>query len=86
MAQGVNPEELDAIKVSQGVTRPGARRGARRSANDVIKRLFLLGTLLTMTQSMSDDLVELLPTTWVARSRHLPRGGVRRRLQRPERP
>ena len=28
-------------------------------ANDIIKRLFLLGTPLTMTQSMSDDLVEL---------------------------
>ena len=29
-------------------------------ANDIIKRLFLLGTPLTMTQSMSDDLVELV--------------------------
>ena len=30
------------------------------SANDIIKRLFLLGTPLTMTQSMSNDLVELV--------------------------
>ena len=29
-------------------------------ANDIIKRLFLLGTPLTMTQSMSDDLIELV--------------------------
>ena len=29
-------------------------------ANDIIKRLFLLGTPLTMTQSMSNDLVELV--------------------------
>ena len=32
----------------------------RRSANDIIKRLFLLGTPLTMTQTMSNDLVELV--------------------------
>ena len=30
------------------------------SANDIIKRLFLLGTPLTMTQTMSNDLVELV--------------------------
>ena len=37
------------------------------SANDIIKRLFLLGTPLTMTQTMSNDLVELVAETWVAR-------------------
>ena len=29
-------------------------------ANDIIKRLFLLGTPLTLTESMSDDLIELV--------------------------
>ena len=28
--------------------------------NDVIKRLFMLGQVLTLTQSMSDELIELI--------------------------
>ena len=60
LAQGVNPEELDAIKVSQGVTVQELAEALDVPANDIIKRLFLLGTPLTMTQSMSDDLVELV--------------------------
>ena len=60
LAQGINPEELDAIKVSQGVTVQELAEALDVSANDIIKRLFLLGTPLTMTQSMSDDLVELV--------------------------
>lgn len=60
LAQGVNPEELDAIKVSQGVTVQELAEALEVPANDIIKRLFLLGTPLTMTQSMSDDLVELV--------------------------
>ena len=60
LAQGVNPEDLDAIKVSQGVTVQELAEALDVPANDIIKRLFLLGTPLTMTQSMSDDLVELV--------------------------
>ena len=60
LAQGVNPEELDAVRVSQGVTVAELAEALDVSANDIIKRLFLLGTPLTMTQSMSDDLVELV--------------------------
>ena len=60
IAQGINPEDLDAVKVSEGVTVAELAEALDVSANDIIKRLFLLGTLLTMTQSMSNDLVELV--------------------------
>ena len=60
IAQGVNPEDLDAVKVSEGVTVAELAEALDVSANDIIKRLFLLGTPLTMTQSMSNDLVELV--------------------------
>ena len=60
LAQGVNPEDLDAVRVSQGVTVQELAEALDVPANDIIKRLFLLGTPLTMTQSMSDDLVELV--------------------------
>ena len=60
LAQGINPEELDAVRVPQGVTVAELAEALDVSANDIIKRLFLLGTPLTMTQSMSDDLVELV--------------------------
>ncbi|MDY4040733.1 MAG: translation initiation factor IF-2 [Collinsella sp.] len=60
IAQGINPEELDAVRVSEGVTVQELAEALDVNANDIIKRLFLLGTPLTMTQSMSNDLVELL--------------------------
>lgn len=60
LAKGINPEDLDAVRVSQGVTVQELAEALEVSANDIIKRLFLLGTPLTMTQSMSDDLVELV--------------------------
>ena len=60
IAQGINPEELDAVRVSQGITVQELADALDVPANDIIKRLFLLGTPLTMTQSMSDDLVELV--------------------------
>ncbi|AEB07151.1 bacterial translation initiation factor 2 (bIF-2) [Coriobacterium glomerans PW2] len=59
-AKGLDPEELDCVQVSQGVTVAELAEALDVSANDIIKRLFLLGTPLTMTQSMSDDLVELV--------------------------
>lgn len=60
IAQGINLEDLDAVKVSEGVTVAELAEALDVSANDIIKRLFLLGTPLTMTQSMSNDLVELV--------------------------
>ena len=60
IAQGINPEDLDAVKVSEGVTVAELAEALDVSANDINKRLFLLGTPLTMTQSMSNDLVELV--------------------------
>ena len=60
LAQGINPEELDAVRVSEGVTVAELADALEVSANDIIKRLFLLGTPLTMTQSMTNDLVELV--------------------------
>ena len=60
LAQGINPEDLDAVKVSEGVTVAELAEALNVSANDIIKRLFLLGTPLTMTQTMSNDLVELV--------------------------
>ena len=60
LAQGINPEELDAVRVSQGVTVAELADALEVPANDIIKRLFRLGTPLTMTQTMSDDLVELV--------------------------
>ena len=60
LAQGINPEDLDAVKVSEGVTVAELAEALDVAANDIIKRLFLLGTPLTMTQTMSNDLVELV--------------------------
>lgn len=60
IAAGINPDELDTVRVSEGITVAELADALDVSANDIIKRLFLLGTPLTMTQSMSNDLVELV--------------------------
>ena len=60
IAAGINPDELDTVRVSEGITVAELADELDVSANDIIKRLFLLGTPLTMTQSMSNDLVELV--------------------------
>ena len=52
--------QLDTIKVPQGSTVAQLADLLKVPASDIIKRLFLLGTPLTMTQSMSDDLIELV--------------------------
>ena len=59
-AQGISVEELGAVRVSEGVTVAELAEALDVPANDIIKRLFLLGTPLTMTQSMSNELVELV--------------------------
>jgi translation initiation factor IF-2 len=52
--------KLDRVDVPQGATVAQLAELIGVPANDIIKRLFLLGTPLTMTQSMSDDLIELV--------------------------
>ena len=52
--------QLDTVKVPQGSTVSDLAELLGVPANDIIKRLFLLGTPLTLTESMSDDLVELV--------------------------
>lgn len=52
--------QLDTAKVPQGATVAQLAELLGVPANDIIKRLFLLGNPLTLTESMSDDLVELV--------------------------
>ena len=52
--------QLDTVKVPQGSTVSDLAALLGVPANDIIKRLFLLGTPLTLTESMSDDLIELV--------------------------
>jgi len=52
--------QLDTVKVPQGATVSELADLLGVPANDIIKRLFLLGTPLTVTESMSDDLIELV--------------------------
>ncbi len=52
--------QLDTVKVPQGSTVAELAELLGVPANDIIKRLFLLGNPLTLTQSMSDDLIELV--------------------------
>ena len=52
--------QLDTIKVPQGSTVAELADLLKVPANEIIKRLFLLGTPLTMTQSMTDDQIELV--------------------------
>ena len=52
--------QLDTVKVPQGSTVAELADLLGVPANDIIKRLFRLGTPLTGTESMSDDLIELV--------------------------
>ncbi len=52
--------QLDTVKVPQGSTVAELAELLGVAANDIIKRLFLLGSPLTLTESMSDDLIELV--------------------------
>ena len=52
--------QLDTVKVPQGSTVQELAELLGVPANDIIKRLFLLGTPLTLTESMSDELIELV--------------------------
>ncbi len=60
MANDQDLSQLDTVKVPQGATVAQLAELLGVPANDIIKRLFLLGNPLTLTESMSDDLIELV--------------------------
>ncbi|MBR2835604.1 MAG: translation initiation factor IF-2 [Coriobacteriales bacterium] len=60
LANDQNPADLDIVKISEGSTVGEFAEALGVPANDVIKRLFLLGSPLTLTQPMSNDLIELI--------------------------
>ena len=60
LANDQDISQLDTVKVPQGATVQELAELLGVGANDIIKRLFLLGTPLTLTESMSDELIELV--------------------------
>ena len=52
--------QLDTVKVPQGSTVSELAELLGVPANDIIKRLFLLGNPLTLTETMSDELIEIV--------------------------
>ena len=60
LANDQNPADLDVVKIPEGITVSEFAEALGVPANDIIKRLFMLGSMLTLTQSMSNDLIELI--------------------------
>lgn len=63
LEKGLDPSLVlddSVVEIPQGSTVAQFAELVEASPNDVIKRLFLLGSPLTLTQTMSDDLVELI--------------------------
>lgn len=61
--KGLDPELVlddSVVEIVQGATVGKFAELLNVAPNDVIKRLFLLGQVLTVTQSMSDELIELI--------------------------
>ncbi|MEG0758451.1 MAG: translation initiation factor IF-2 N-terminal domain-containing protein, partial [Raoultibacter sp.] len=61
--KGLDPELVlddSVVEVVQGATVSKFAELLAVPPNDIIKRLFMLGQVLTLTQSMSDDLIELI--------------------------
>lgn len=61
--RGLDPELVlddSVIEVVQGATVSKFAELLGVAPNDVVKRLFLLGQVLTLTQSMNDELIELI--------------------------
>ncbi|MCR5582014.1 MAG: translation initiation factor IF-2 [Eggerthellaceae bacterium] len=61
--KGLDPSLVlddSVIEIPQGATVQKFAELLGVAPNDVIKRLFMLGQVLTLTQSMSDDLIELI--------------------------
>ena len=60
IANDQNVAEIGMVKVPTGSTVAELAELLDVPASDIVKRLFLLGSPLTMTQSMPDDLIELV--------------------------
>jgi translation initiation factor IF-2 len=61
--KGIDPELIfdeSVVQITTGTTVQEFADAMRLAPNDIVKRLFLLGTPLTVTQTMSDELVELI--------------------------
>lgn len=63
LEKGLDPELVlddSVVEIPQGSSVAQFAELVEVSPNDVIKRLFMLGQVLTLTQTMSDDLIELI--------------------------
>lgn len=63
LEKGLDPALVlddSVVEIPQGATVSKFAELLGVQPNDVIKRLFMLGQVLTLTQSMSDDLIELI--------------------------
>ena len=63
LQKGLDPELVlddSVVQIPQGASVQKFAELLNVAPNEVIKRLFMLGQVLTLTQSMSDDLVELI--------------------------
>lgn len=63
LEKGLDPTLVlddSVVEVPQGATVAQFAEALEISPNDVIKRLFMLGQALTLTQSMTDELIELI--------------------------
>ncbi len=61
--RGIDPTLVlddSVVEVPQGATVAKLAELLNVAPNDIIKRLFMLGQVLTLTQSMSDDLIEIV--------------------------
>ena len=63
LEKGLDPElvlDESVVEVPQGASVAKLAELLAVQPNDIIKRLFMLGQVLTLTQTMSDDLIELV--------------------------
>lgn len=60
--KGIDPDLVDGsvLQITTGTTVQEFADALGIAAGDIVKRLFLLGSPLTVTQTMSDDLIELI--------------------------
>jgi translation initiation factor IF-2 len=60
--RGIDPQMLSdgVVQITSGVTVGELAEAFGVPASEIIRRLFMLGTMMTVTQTMSDDLVELM--------------------------
>ena len=63
LEKGLDPDLVldDSVtEISEGATVAEFAEALNVASNDIIKRLFMLGQVLTLTQTMSNDLIELI--------------------------